>query len=76
MAVHERSLGPAYLARVPLGVDWCPPHTGGIVQMHAPWRRGRAVIIPIWKGQALATLAVQGHGQEPVGLGAVPVHPV
>lgn len=54
MAVRERSIGPIYSARVPLGVDWCPPHTGGIVQMSAPWRQGRAVLVPIWKRQAFA----------------------
>src|ERR1700677_1294112 len=54
MAAREHSLGPLYAAWVPIAEEWCPPHTGGIRQMVAPWRRGRAFLFCPWGGRAVA----------------------
>lgn len=54
MAVHERSLGRLYLAKVPTGPVRVPVHTAGITQMHPPWRVGRTTIVPIWRHVGLA----------------------
>jgi hypothetical protein len=49
MAVHERSLGPLYLAKVRTEPIIVPIHTVGVTQMHPPWRVGRATVLPIWR---------------------------
>lgn len=46
--ILERSFGPLYLAREELKVCAWPrrkprPHVGRIIEMHEPWRRGRAI---------------------------------
>lgn len=48
MAVHERSLGRLYLAKVRTEPGRVPVHRVGVTQMHPPWRVGRATIFPIW----------------------------
>lgn len=44
MAVNERSFGPFYFARISTSKRRVPAHTGGIVEMAHPWRRGKARI--------------------------------
>lgn len=54
MAIHEHALGPLYFARVRLNRPWCPVHRVDVVEMNEPWRRGRAAMVPISHGWALA----------------------
>lgn len=50
MAVHERSIGALYVAKVRTGPVIVPVHTVGVVQMHPPWRVGRATVFPVgWR---------------------------
>ena len=49
MAVHERSLRAFYLATVRTEPIKVPVHTVGVIQMHPPWRVGRATVLPIWR---------------------------
>lgn len=51
MAIQEHSLGQLYVATV--RARRCPPHWVDIVQMHEPWRRGRATILYCGFGRAL-----------------------
>lgn len=46
MAVNELPTGPLYVSVVKLSCWFCPPHRVDIVQMHEPWRRGRAQVLP------------------------------
>ena len=48
MAVHEHTLGPFYLAKVPVTETNFPVHQVGITEMNPPWRRGRALLFP-WR---------------------------
>src|SRR5215469_16534933 len=48
MAVQEHSVGPFYFAGQATNVRRVPVHRVGIVQMEEPWRRGRAVVLPVW----------------------------
>jgi len=46
MAVFEiRHLGPIYFAREEANVIRPPIHKVGVVQMHHPWRVGKALVI-------------------------------
>jgi hypothetical protein len=47
MAVRERSLGPLYIAWVPVNRRVVPIHTVGVVEECEPFRRGRGVLMPI-----------------------------
>jgi hypothetical protein len=53
MAVNEISVGPLYLAVVPLNRFACPVHKAGVVEIRSPWRRGRAVVFPFLPFRAL-----------------------
>lgn len=53
MAVNELSWRQLYMAKIDTSVPYVPsPHWVHITQMHEPWRRGRAVVLPaLWPGK-------------------------
>ena len=42
-----------YLARVEINEIYCPPGMVDVWQMHEPWRRGRALMFPVYPYWAL-----------------------
>lgn len=54
MSIKERSLGPLYAAHVKLNQERCPIHWVDVTEVNPPWRQGRAVVMPLWRFQALA----------------------
>ena len=54
MAIKERSIGPLYLAKVPINIKRCPVHKAQVVEMVAPWRTGSTLVFPCWPFTAIA----------------------
>jgi len=54
MTFDEWSVGPLYLCGLRVNRILVPPHFIDIVEMNAPWRRGRAIVLPIFWRRGLA----------------------
>jgi len=53
MAVEDRSVGAMYIAWVGGNRVWCWPRIVGVIQTEPPWRKGRALLIPVFPFRAV-----------------------